>query len=169
MNENRKNFRKYLHGAILLVSIILGTFGIFGYIHFGDGVEQLISDNLPYGTLSIVVQTTLCVGILFTYPLQMYPVVELAENFFFKDTKERSTLTASFNSEHASLKHKSPALQYGVIPQGDDDDDNDDDESSDTDVSAENKSAEEMASISKVVILVQTPKGLCSCDMVSDS
>ena len=161
MKENRKNFRKYLHGAILLVSMILGTFGIFGYIHFADDVEQLISDNLPYGTLSIVVQITLCVGILFTYPLQMYPIVELAENFFFKETKQRSTLTASFNSEHASLNRKTPTLQYGIMPQGN----HDNDESSDTDETSEYKSGEEMTPVPKVGVLVQTSKGLCSCDM----
>jgi hypothetical protein len=166
MKENRKNFRKYLHGAILLVSLILGTFGIFGYIHFTHDVKQLISDNLEYGTLSIVVQVTLCVGILFTYPLQMYPVVELAENFFFKETKQRSTLTASFNSEYASLNPDSPRVKYGngmQVEGGSDDD------SSNTEETSENKSAEEMASISKVGLVVPRNGGLCSCDMVSDS
>ena len=163
MKENRKNYPRYLHGAILLVSIILGTFGIFGYIHFGDGVEQLISDNFPYGTLSIIVQITVCVAVLFTYPLQMYPVVEIAENYFFKETKQRSTLTASFNSEYASLRSESPTLQYGnAMPE----DDSSDTESSETEQSSETRSAEEMASIPKGGF--QKPGGLCSCDMVSD-
>ena len=163
MKENRKNYPRYLHGAVLLISIILGTFGIFGYIHFGDGVEQLISDNLPYGTLSIIVQITVCVGILFTYPLQMYPVVEIAENFFFKETKQRSTFTASFNSEYASLRSESPTLQYGnAMPK----DDSSDTESSETEQSSETRSAEEMASIPKGGF--QKPGGLCSCHMVSD-
>ena len=168
MKENRKNFRKYLHGAILLVSIILGTFGIFGYIHFTDSVEQLISDNLPYGTLSIIVQITLCVGILFTYPLQIFPVVQIAENFLFKETKERSTFTASLNSEHASIHSGTPGLQYGNIPPGDE---SSGDESSDTaEQNSANRSAEEMDSISKggYSLLVRRPGGLCSCDMVSD-
>ncbi|CAB3980707.1 Hypothetical predicted protein [Paramuricea clavata] len=165
MKENRKNFRNYLHGAILLLSIILGTFGIFGYIHFTDDVEQLISDNLPYGTLSIIVQITLCVGILFTYPLQIFPVVQIAENFLFKETKERSTFTASFNSEHASIHSGTPGLQYGNITPGDE---SSGDESSDTaEQNSANRSAEEMGSISKggYSLLVRRPGGLCSCDM----
>ena len=106
MNENRPNFPRYLHGAIILVSVILGTFGIFGYLHYMDDIEQLISDNLPYGTLSITVRVTLCVGILFTYPLQIYPVVEICENFLFQETKARHALTTS-------LRH-----DYSVLPSG---------------------------------------------------
>ena len=168
MKENRKNFRKYLHGAIFLISVVLGTFGMLGYIHYADKVEQLISDNLPYGTLSMVVQVTLCLGILFTYPLQIYPVVEIAENFFFRETKERSTLTASFNSEHSSLvtspNGQNPILQRNRTAV----DESSEDESSE-DESNENPSAEELNSISKdgYRLLVKKPWRLFSCDMVS--
>ena len=167
MRENRKSFRKYLHCAILLVSLILGIFGIFGYIHFADGVEQLISDNLPYGTLSIAIQILLCLGILFTYPLQMFPVVEITENFFFKQTKERSTFTASFNSENSSLRAESPRIQYASLNPGNE---RSDDESYDTGESSEDKSAEELSSITRKddSLLVKIPPGICSCDMVSD-
>ena len=164
MKENRKNFRKYLHGAIFLISVVLGTFGMLGYIHYADKVEQLISDNLPYGTLSIVVQVTLCLGILFTYPLQIYPVVEIAENFFFRETKERSTLTASLNSEHSSLvtspNDQNPILQYGNRTAMDE---------SSEDESSENPSAEELNSIwnDGYRLLVKKPWRLFSCDMVS--
>ena len=103
MSENRPKFTKYLHGAIIGVSLILGTFGVFGYLHYMDDVEQLINDNLEYGTLSIVVQVTLCIGILFTYPFAMFPAVEIIENVLFKDTKERNTLMSSFNKDYDGL------------------------------------------------------------------
>ena len=169
MKENRKNFRNYLHGAIFLVSVVLGIFGILGYIHYADEVEQLISDNLPYGTLSIAIQVTLCVGILFTYPLQMYPVVEIAENFFFRETKERSTLTASFNSERSSLVTNNvhnPTLQHRDVVLAGESSENESTE----DENSENPSTEELNSITKdgYNLLVQKPRRLCSCDMVSD-
>ena len=169
MKENRKNFRNYLHGAIFLLSAILEIFGILGYIHYADDVEQLISDNLPYGTLSIVVQITLCLAILFTYPLQMYPVIEIVENFFFRETEERRTLTASFSSEHSSLVTNNvhnPTLQYrDVVPAGE----SSEDESSE-DENSENPSAEELNSIAKdgYNLLAMKAGCLCSCDMVSD-
>lgn len=99
MNENRPNYPNYLHGALFCVSVILGTCGIFGYLHYTEDVQQLISDNLPYGTLAITVHVTLCIAILFSYPLQMFPVVELAENFLFENKNERNTLLSSFNGE----------------------------------------------------------------------
>ncbi|XP_028406582.1 amino acid transporter AVT3B-like [Dendronephthya gigantea] len=149
MKENRPNFRKYLHCAISLVSIILGTFGIFGYIHFSDEVEQIISDNLPYGTLSIVVQITLCIGILFTFPLQIFPVVQIAENFFFKEKSERTTITASYSSEHSGLRPDTPVVvQYGSISP-----------------SEEEISGEENDNGSVNPVLVRNSRGLCSCDM----
>lgn len=165
MRENRKNFPKYLHGAIFLLSLIFGTFGILGYIRFTDHVEQLISDNLTYGTLSIIVQVTLCVGILFTYPLQMYPVVQIAENFFIKETKERCTITASFKreSEYSPLWEDNSRLQYGdPAPESLEEDISD---------SSEPKSEEEMASVGKngsYNVLIRRPKDLCSCHMVSE-
>ena len=168
MKENRKNFRNYLHAAIFLLSALLGIFGMLGYIHYAEKVEQLISDNLPYGTLSIAVQVTLCAGILFTYPLQIYPVIEIAENFFFRETKERSTLTASFNSEHSSLvasaNDQNPTLQPNRTAV----DESSEDESSE-DESSENPSAEELNSISTdgYRLLVKKPWRLFSCDMVS--
>ena len=154
MKENRPNFRKYLHGAILLVSIILGTFGIFGYIHFSDKVEQVISDNLPYGTLSIVIQITLCIGILFTFPLQMFPVVQIAENVFFNKKIERITITASHSCESSRPRPVTPVIQYGNITLSDE-------------LSENEKSEDENSEGTVNPVLVQNPRGLCPCDMVS--
>ncbi|XP_028406584.1 amino acid transporter AVT3B-like [Dendronephthya gigantea] len=151
MKENRRNYRKYLHSVIILVSIIQCTFGVLGYIHFRDEVEQIISDNLPYGTLSIVVQVTLCIGILFTFPLQMFPVVEIAENYFLKDTRRRTTVTASYSCDESSLRPETSVVQYGNITP--------------TDELSEDEISENDSDAEGTEVLIRKPTGPCSCDM----
>ena len=160
MKENRPNFPMYLHGAILGISLILGTFGIFGYLHYMDDVEQVISDNLEYGTLSIVVQVTLCVGILFTYPLQMFPVVEIIENFLFKETKARGTLVSSFNTEYRDVLHDSRNLQYESNNAMADDEQ----ESFEDDTDDENNGEELSSIVQSNLVLITKPR--CGCDLV---
>ncbi|KAI8483027.1 hypothetical protein Bbelb_391830 [Branchiostoma belcheri] len=58
MEGNRHNFSKFLHTALFLVSLILGCFGI-------------------------TVNLTLCIGVAFTYPMQLVPVVEIIEGWLF--------------------------------------------------------------------------------------
>ena len=72
MQGNRHRFGTFLYAAIFLVTIILGSFGISGYLCYGNDVNQIITKNLP-SDLHIVKLTsiTLCIGIIFTYPLQV--------------------------------------------------------------------------------------------------
>ncbi|CAH1259170.1 uncharacterized protein [Branchiostoma lanceolatum] len=88
MEGNRHNFSKFLRTALFLVSLILGCFGVVGYLRFGDNVQQMISQNLPTG--SVIAQTvnmTLCIGVAFTYPMQLVPVVEIIEGWLFAPGK----------------------------------------------------------------------------------
>ncbi|XP_076453114.1 uncharacterized protein LOC143288471 [Babylonia areolata] len=84
MEGNRHNFTKYLFGAVTVLASILSTFGTLGYMHFGHDIAQMVNANIPSGdTLNIFVNVSLCIGVLLTFPLMMFPVVELAEMLFF--------------------------------------------------------------------------------------
>ncbi|PVD39563.1 hypothetical protein C0Q70_02198 [Pomacea canaliculata] len=84
MEGNRHNFAKFLYGAVALLTLILGGFGVLGYVRFGLDVQQMINANIPPGgALSLAVNTCLCVGVLLTFPLMMFPVVDLAEIYIF--------------------------------------------------------------------------------------
>ena len=84
MEGNRHNFSKFLYAAIGVLSIILASFGSLGYMRFGDNTQQMVNANIPSGQpLSIAVNACLCVGVILTYPLMLYPVVELAELYLF--------------------------------------------------------------------------------------
>ena len=86
MEGNRHNFGNFLHGAVFILTTILSTFGIVGYLNYGDATEQMINKNLPSDTgLSISINICLIVGVILTFPLQIYPIIELAELYIFGD------------------------------------------------------------------------------------
>ena len=88
MEGNRHNFRKFLGGAVFGLALILGTFGVCGYMRFGHEVEQMINLNIERDTwIYYIVNIGVCVGVLLTFPLQIYPVIELFEIILFSEGK----------------------------------------------------------------------------------
>ena len=83
MAENRHRFPLYLHFAIGTLSVILGCFGILGYVVYGEEVNQIVTESFPSGVLIQVVRCLLCFAILLTYPLQIFPVIEIVEGWLF--------------------------------------------------------------------------------------
>lgn len=83
MAENRHRFPLYLHFAIGALSVILGCFGILGYVVYGEEVNQIVTESFPSGVLIQVVRCLLCFAILLTYPLQIFPVIEIIEGWLF--------------------------------------------------------------------------------------
>jgi len=88
MAENRPRFPLYLHLTLAIVSCILGSFGLLGYLIYGSGVPQIVTCTLGTQIPAQLVRITLVIAVLMTYPLQLYPVIEIAESIFF--TKEHS-------------------------------------------------------------------------------
>ncbi|XP_076459165.1 uncharacterized protein LOC143292600 [Babylonia areolata] len=86
MEGNRHNFISFLYGAVAVLTLVLGCFGVMGYLNFGEGVEQMINANIPTSHwLGLAVNACLCIGVVLTFPLMMYPVVEMAEVYLFGD------------------------------------------------------------------------------------
>ena len=93
MAENRHRFPLYLHLTIILVSLILGGFGILGYFVYGSAVAQIVTESMPSGILIQIVRGLLCFAILFTYPLQLFPIVRIIESCLFPAVKERDNVS----------------------------------------------------------------------------
>lgn len=90
MAENRPRFPLYLHLTLAVVSSILGSFGMLGYMIYGSGVPQIVTDTLGTQIPAQLVRITLIIAVLMTYPLQLYPVIEIAESVFFTKVHSRS-------------------------------------------------------------------------------
>ncbi|XP_053391552.1 uncharacterized protein LOC123563758 isoform X2 [Mercenaria mercenaria] len=86
MVGNRHLFSAFLHGAILFLTAVLGCFGILGYLKYGKDVHQMLNTNIPPGNpVSMAVNIGICLGILLTFPLQIYPVIEIIEKYLFSE------------------------------------------------------------------------------------
>ena len=90
MAENRPRFPLYLHIALAQVSFILGSFGILGYMIYGSTVPQIVTDRLQTGIVAQLVRLTLIIAVMMTYPLQLYPVIEIAESVLFTKVHSKS-------------------------------------------------------------------------------
>ena len=99
MAENRHRFPTYLHFAIGGLSIILACFGMLGYAVYGEGVEQIVTESFPPGVLILIVRCLLCFAILLTYPLQIFPVIEIVEGWLFKPETRNMSTEGSVNTE----------------------------------------------------------------------
>uniref|UniRef100_A0A0L8GXY0 Amino acid transporter transmembrane domain-containing protein n=1 Tax=Octopus bimaculoides TaxID=37653 RepID=A0A0L8GXY0_OCTBM len=130
MDGNRHNFSKFLNGAILIVSFILLVLGLFGYLRFGSHVNQLINLSLIHSGLGAhLLNACLIVAVICTYPLMIYPVLQMIENFVFvqetlPDSETMSTnLLDSFEEDYPLPVTKPIPSSHGKRTLNDDDDD----------------------------------------------
>eukprot|EP00050_Salpingoeca_kvevrii_P015154 m.44036 g.44036 ORF g.44036 m.44036 type:complete len:490 (+) comp6184_c0_seq1:2677-4146(+) len=81
MGVNQHKYPRYLHITIALITVILGSFGILGYLKYGADVEQIIVSELPNGALANFVRCSLVIAISLTYPLQAFPIFQIVERY----------------------------------------------------------------------------------------
>ncbi|EKX46948.1 hypothetical protein GUITHDRAFT_86572 [Guillardia theta CCMP2712] len=65
--------------GMVIVTITYITFGAFCYSCYGDEVPSIITMVLPDDLVSFLVKLGLCIALLFTYPIAIYPVFEIVE------------------------------------------------------------------------------------------
>ncbi|XP_067044630.1 uncharacterized protein [Acropora muricata] len=99
MAESKHRFPLYLHFAIGGLSAILACFGMLGYLVYGEGVAQIVTDSFHPGPLILVVRCLLCFAILLTYPLQLFPIIEIVESWLFKSEAKNARTESSLNND----------------------------------------------------------------------
>jgi len=78
----RRLLHHYIHANVYLIFFVLCAFGAFGYLRYGDDVPQLVVLAITQHTpLSLLVDATLIISVLFTFPLQCFPVIEILEGY----------------------------------------------------------------------------------------
>ncbi|XP_041476594.1 proton-coupled amino acid transporter 1-like isoform X1 [Lytechinus variegatus] len=84
MEGNRHLYPLLLHINVTFFTLLMASIGIMGYLYYGKDVEQMIIWSLPLqDPLTIAVNVTLVIAIVFTYPLQVFPIVEIMEQLIF--------------------------------------------------------------------------------------
>lgn len=88
--QNKDRFQPILVATVALVTCLYGTFGMCGYLAFGDDTKDVITLNMPGSVLSKIVKLSLCVGLYFTYPMMLFPVFEVLEPYFVQRSSQNS-------------------------------------------------------------------------------
>ena len=90
--EQQKRFDGLLHTTLAMVGCLLGAFGLFCYLVWGTATKQIIVQNVPTDSAAAqVLRGGLLLGILWTFPLQMVPVIHIVEGFMMHRTGKLAT------------------------------------------------------------------------------
>merc|ERR1712137_1480364 len=78
--QNKMNFTPILVSTVVIITSLYATFGICGYLAFGNNTDAVITLNFDGGNgLGTLVQVFLCFGLFFTYPVMLFPVFEVLQ------------------------------------------------------------------------------------------
>uniref|UniRef100_A0A7N0UST5 Amino acid transporter transmembrane domain-containing protein n=1 Tax=Kalanchoe fedtschenkoi TaxID=63787 RepID=A0A7N0UST5_KALFE len=80
--RDKAKFGRIMVFSMLFITLMYGSFGVLGYMAFGDETRDIITTNLGGGIVSYLVQVGLCINLFFTFPLMMNPVYEVMERRF---------------------------------------------------------------------------------------
>lgn len=76
--EDRKKFPEVYQRVIFGIISFYTVFGIICWMSFGEDVKTVMTTSLPEGTLATTVQLAYSVAVIFTFPLQNFPSLEIA-------------------------------------------------------------------------------------------
>lgn len=78
-SEIRHQFRTIFKWTMFLITTLYIIFGVCGYMSFGPETNPIITLNLPSGIFPFLVKGCLCFSLFFTFPVMMFPVVQILE------------------------------------------------------------------------------------------
>jgi proton-coupled amino acid transporter len=76
--EQRAKFPAVYQRVILGIICFYAVFGITCWMAFGDSVRTVLTTSLPDGVLATTVQLAYSLAVIFTFPLQNFPALEIA-------------------------------------------------------------------------------------------
>jgi len=75
--EDRKKFPIVYQHVILSIICFYCIFGMCCWVSFGDDVKTVMTTSLPSGTMATTVQLAYSTAVIFTFPLQNFPSLEI--------------------------------------------------------------------------------------------
>lgn len=101
----------------IIISYII--FAVINWMAYGDSVQTTLTLNLPDGTMKQTVQIAYCIAVAFSFPLQLFPAVQIikqawrkfnkldAVERFFKDPSPQGINTGRESRPHTYLPSSS--------------------------------------------------------------
>jgi proton-coupled amino acid transporter len=75
-----EKFGRVLRNGCIGITFLLSGFGTFCYVSFGDKTADLITSNLPAESkMVLLMQVFYCVSLFFTYPIMLFPCLQVIE------------------------------------------------------------------------------------------
>ena len=82
--------------SAITVSTLVITVSSLSYLAYGSDVEDLITLNLPHNDLTTLVRLVYSFGLLASFPLQMFPCLDIVEGFrWYKSLPNWSSFPAA--------------------------------------------------------------------------
>lgn len=97
------SFKFVWGGAMALVTSLYLFFGVFGYVAYRETVNDIILSNLPTIPLTIVVKISFCIGLYLTYPLMLFPVIEIWEEMAGRTSEKGCRQSLLWNTARSLL------------------------------------------------------------------
>jgi len=91
--ENKRSYKPLLGITYLLTTFVYVSFGVCGYLAFGEETQQIITLNMGASGFTAAVKLSLCVGLYFTFPLMTVPVTEVLEQMLCKNGMKNVALS----------------------------------------------------------------------------
>lgn len=77
---HKSHFPRILTLTVALIGSIYASFGIAGYMAFGESTEDVVTLNIQgHGGLGTIVKLFFCAGLFFAYPMMLFPVFDLLQ------------------------------------------------------------------------------------------
>lgn len=125
--RNPARFPLVLRLALLIMMTVLMVVGVLGFATFGDETRSIILLNFGDSPIVSAVKGVLVIGILFTYPLQLVPIIQAAEGYLIGDVRV---------SRRAAREQELADVNAALSGPSDSEFDDDDDESFGSEVAA---------------------------------
>lgn len=115
---DRNKFSCMMHWTHLAAAVFKALFSYIGFLTWGFGTTEVITNNLPTQSFKIVVNLILVTKALLSYPLPFFAAVELLQTSLFQGKSPegaRITLFPSCLDSNGGLKVWSLALRLCLV------------------------------------------------------
>ena len=78
--EKKSQFRTVLGLTLFFVATLKVVFSVCAFLSFNSNIQEVISNSLPVGVISILVNTFLILNVVFSYPFVVIIIIQIIED-----------------------------------------------------------------------------------------
>ena len=78
--EKKSQFRTVLGLTLCFVATLKVTFSVCAFLSFSSNIQEVISNSLPVGVISILVNALLIFNVVFSYPFVVIIIIQIIED-----------------------------------------------------------------------------------------